>query len=48
MMSGESRKRPVYPDNQATTPVDAAVLDAMLPFYNEKFGNPHSGTQYYG
>jgi cysteine desulfurase len=48
MMSGESRKRPVYLDNQATTPVDAAVLDAMLPFYNEKFGNPHSGTHYYG
>ena len=34
--------RPVYLDNQATTPCDPRVLDAMLPWFVEKFGNPHS------
>jgi cysteine desulfurase len=48
MMSGAIGKRPIYLDNHATTPVDPAVLDAMLPYYNEKFGNPHSGTHLYG
>lgn len=31
-----------YLDNNATTRVDAAVLDAMLPFYREHYGNPSS------
>ena len=48
MMSVDSRKRPVYLDNHATTPVDPQVLDAILPYYTEKFGNPHSGSHYYG
>ena len=34
--------RPVYLDNQATTPCDPRVLDAMLPWFTERFGNPHS------
>ncbi|RWW08797.1 hypothetical protein GW17_00027740, partial [Ensete ventricosum] len=34
--------RPLYLDMQATTPVDPRVLDAMLPFYLSRFGNPHS------
>jgi cysteine desulfurase len=33
---------PVYLDYSATTPVDARVLDAMLPFLSERFGNPNS------
>ena len=39
---------PVYLDYQATTPLDRRVLDAMLPFFTEKFGNPHSVTHAYG
>lgn len=33
---------------QATSPVDPRVLDAMLPFYLSRFGNPHSRTHLYG
>jgi cysteine desulfurase len=34
--------RPVYLDYQATTPCDPRVVAAMLPFFTERFGNPHS------
>ena len=40
--------RPVYLDNQATAAVDFRVLDAMLPFFTEQYGNPHSRTHNYG
>ncbi|GJN34164.1 hypothetical protein PR202_gb22807 [Eleusine coracana subsp. coracana] len=40
--------RPLYMDMQATTPVDPRVLDAMLPFYLHRYGNPHSRTHLYG
>ncbi len=33
---------PLYLDMQATTPLDPRVLDAMLPYMTEQFGNPHS------
>ena len=35
-------KAPIYLDYNATTPVDPAVLDAMLPYLRGEFGNPSS------
>jgi len=40
--------RAAYLDAQATTPMDPRVVDAMLPFMTESFGNPHSRTHQYG
>ncbi|MBD2461459.1 IscS subfamily cysteine desulfurase [Oscillatoria sp. FACHB-1407] len=39
---------PIYLDCHATTPVDPRVLDAMLPYFTEHFGNPASLTHAYG
>ena len=38
----------IYLDYQATTPVDPTVLEKMLPFFSENFGNPHSNNHQYG
>lgn len=40
-------KKPVYLDHNATTPHDLEVIEAVLPFLKEAFGNP-SSTHYYG
>ena len=39
---------PIYLDYNATTPTDAAVIDTMMPFFAEKFGNASSETHSYG
>jgi cysteine desulfurase len=39
---------PVYLDYHATTPVDRRVLDAMLPYFTEHFGNPSSSSHSWG
>lgn len=41
-------KRPVYMDYHATTPVDPRVLEEMLPYFSEKFGNAGSIDHIYG
>jgi len=43
-----SKTRPIYLDMQATTPIDPRVLDAMLPYLTDQYGNPHSRTHAYG
>ncbi len=41
-------KKPIYLDNQSTTPVDPRVIEAMMPYISEEFGNPHSSSHIWG
>ncbi|KAJ3145253.1 cysteine desulfurase [Geranomyces variabilis] len=40
--------RPIYLDVQATAPMDPRVVDAMLPYMTQMYGNPHSRTHQFG
>ncbi|MGL5720690.1 MAG: IscS subfamily cysteine desulfurase [Alphaproteobacteria bacterium] len=41
-------EQPIYLDYQATTPCDPRVVEMMLPYFFEEFGNPHSRNHGYG
>ena len=47
-MNAEKQESVVYLDYQATTPTDERVVEAMLPYFSRKFGNPHSRSHFYG
>ncbi len=46
--SARPNDMPIYLDNQSSTRLDPRVLDAMLPYFTEQFGNPHSASHAYG
>ena len=43
-----SAARPIYLDHHATTPLDERVLEAMMPYLREEFGNAASHTHAFG
>ncbi|MBB5503483.1 IscS subfamily cysteine desulfurase [Paraburkholderia sp. MM5384-R2] len=47
-MNNDSLHLPIYMDYSATTPIDPRVVDKMIPYLREQFGNPASRSHVYG
>lgn len=48
LMNNDSLHLPIYMDYSATTPIDPRVVDKMIPYLREQFGNPASRSHSYG
>ncbi|WP_422384240.1 cysteine desulfurase family protein [Roseibium album] len=48
MLTYKSNIKPIYFDNNASTPLDPLIFEEMLPFFKENFGNPHSTSHAIG
>jgi len=40
--------KPIYLDYQSSTPTDSSVIDKMLPYFSDAYGNPHSINHIFG
>lgn len=48
IIENSNKEKSIFLDFQSTTPMDPRVLDRMLPYFTEMYGNPHSKSHIYG